>query len=160
MKTKKINLDELKRDFKLVDDELWRIDKRNGNWKKLELKPNNRGYSQVGWNGKMFLVHRFVYMLFNDCEIPEDLQIDHIDGNPMNNSPSNLRLVSHRENGQNRIEHREGHLVGTTFDSQRQKWAAQIQINGKQKFLGYFFTQEEAHEAYQKELNSLGFVKI
>ena len=155
MKAKKINLNELKKTFKLIDDELWRIHKRNGNWKKVEMKPDNSGYSGVCWNGKMFMAHRLIYMLANDCEIPEDLQVDHIDGNIMNNNPNNLRLVSNRENHQNRSEHRSGHLVGTTFDSQKQKWKARIHINGKQKHLGYFSTQEEAHEAYQKEFKSI-----
>lgn len=34
--------------------------------------------------------------------------------------------------------------VGTSFDKSRNKWVAQITINGKNKFLGRFLTQEEA----------------
>lgn len=34
--------------------------------------------------------------------------------------------------------------VGTSFVKSRNKWVAQININGKQKNLGYFLTQEEA----------------
>ena len=156
MKAKKIDLDELKKDFKLVNDELWRCNKASRNWKKLELKPDNHGYSHVGWNGKGYRIHRLVYMLFHDTEIPEDLQIDHIDGNPMNNSPSNLRLVSHRENQQNQKKHREGHLVGCYFHKPSQKWLARIKINGKNKHLGYFDTQEEAHEVYCDEVKRRG----
>ena len=152
MKAKKINLDELKKDFKLVDGELWRCNKASRNWKKVDLRPNNKGYSLVYWNGKLYFAHRLIYILFNDCEIPEDLQIDHIDGNPSNNEPNNLRLVSNRENQQNQKKHRSGHLVGTSFHKPSQKWLAHIYINGKLKYLGQFSTQEEAHKAYQKEL--------
>ena len=148
MKAKKINLDELKKDFKLIDDELYRF-WRGLYWKKVDLTPKKDGYSKVNWNGKGYRIHRLVYMLFNGCEIPEDLQVDHIDGNPMNNSPSNLRLVTNRQNQQNQKKHRSGHLVGTSFDSQKQKWKAQITLNGKIKYLGYFSTQEEAHKAYK-----------
>lgn len=34
--------------------------------------------------------------------------------------------------------------VGTFFNKLRNKWQAQININGKQKSLGYFLTREEA----------------
>ncbi|MCG0943742.1 hypothetical protein IMAU40003_01004 [Lactiplantibacillus plantarum] len=34
--------------------------------------------------------------------------------------------------------------VGTYFNKSRNKWRAQIKINGKNKFLGNFLTQEEA----------------
>ncbi|MCG0574009.1 AP2 domain-containing protein [Lactiplantibacillus plantarum] len=34
--------------------------------------------------------------------------------------------------------------VGTTFDKSRNKWVAKIFINGKNKYLGRFLTQEEA----------------
>ncbi|WP_353726297.1 hypothetical protein ABVE96_09450 [Lactiplantibacillus plantarum] len=34
--------------------------------------------------------------------------------------------------------------VGTYFNKSRNKWIAQITINGKTKYLGYFLTREEA----------------
>ena len=49
-----------------------------------------------GINKKM-LVHRVVWECFNG-PIPEDMDVDHIDGNQHNNALSNLRLLSHRDN--------------------------------------------------------------
>lgn len=46
---------------------------------------------------KKFLVHRVVWESFNG-EIPDDMDVDHIDGNPQNNQLSNLRLLSHKDN--------------------------------------------------------------
>ena len=45
-------------------------------------------------------VHRLVYMTFMG-EIPEGMQIDHIDGNASNNSLNNLRCVTPKENSNN-----------------------------------------------------------
>jgi hypothetical protein len=40
---------------------------------------------------------------------------------------------------------------GVSWENKSSKWKSQIQINGKKKHLGFFKTEEEAHEAYQKE---------
>lgn len=45
-------------------------------------------------------VHRLVYMTFVG-EIPEGMQIDHIDGDASNNNLDNLRCVSPKENSNN-----------------------------------------------------------
>ncbi len=58
------------------------------------------GYWRVGINGKMYLIHRVIYEMLHG-KIPEGKQVDHIDGDPSNNSPSNLRLVSQPENQRN-----------------------------------------------------------
>lgn len=52
---------------------------------------------QYNLNGKHFLVHRMVWEAFNG-EIPEGYDIDHLDGNPKNNSLNNLEMVTHQEN--------------------------------------------------------------
>lgn len=39
---------------------------------------------------------------------------------------------------------------GISFEKANNKWKAQITINGKQKYLGYFKTELEAHHAYLK----------
>ena len=78
-------------------------------WDKVrKLKPqpasqSKKGYVQVrlyddsGKLGKLQYVHRLVYQNFIG-EIPEGLEIDHIDGNPRNNSLTNLQLLSRRGN--------------------------------------------------------------
>ena len=41
---------------------------------------------------------------------------------------------------------------GVCWNKNANKWQSQIKINGKQKHLGSFTSEEEAHEAYQKAL--------
>lgn len=54
--------------------------------------------------------HRIVWMVTNHAEIPGGLEINHKDGNPSNNEPHNLEVVTRRENTRHaaRILHRMG----------------------------------------------------
>lgn len=42
--------------------------------------------------------HRIIWMMSNNADIPEGLEINHIDGNPANNNPKNLEIVTRQEN--------------------------------------------------------------
>lgn len=55
---------------------------------------------EVGYNSKLYKAHRIVYTLAHG-EIDNDLVVDHIDGNPFNNSVENLRLVPKAVNHRN-----------------------------------------------------------
>jgi len=82
-------------------------------------------------------------------------EVDHINGIKNNNQKNNLRSVTHRQNNQNNKYHREGKLIGTCFENDRNKWKSCIQINGKNINLGRFDTEIEAHNAYMKKLNKI-----
>ena len=114
---------------------------------------NGCGYLQVQLKGVMILGHRLAWYLYNG-EDPKD-QIDHINGVRNDNRIHNLRVVSHRENLQNCISHREGRLVGASFYSRDGNWRADIQIDGKKKHIGYYETEQEAHEAYVNKLQEV-----
>ncbi len=112
------------------------------------LKPgvNGSGYLTVTFfkNGKpkTKYVHRLVVETFLE---PDTLrkEVDHIDGNTINNNISNLRWVTRSENNQNKQT-----TKGYNWDKQRNKWLAQIMVNKKSIFLGYHDTEEQAREAY------------
>lgn len=42
--------------------------------------------------------HRIMWMVANHKDIPNGLEVNHKDGNPRNNLPSNLEVVTHQEN--------------------------------------------------------------
>ena len=69
--------------------------------KNIELKLSKSGNyyrfnASYGLN-KKFLVHRVVWEAFNG-DIPENMIIDHIDGNGQNNALNNLQLITQSEN--------------------------------------------------------------
>ena len=95
-------------------------------------------------------VHRFVASAWIPNPRPDIFRVvDHIDRDPSNNKPSNLRWLTYQLNSLN------NDARNTFFSRRTTKWAARVGISGKQKFLGLFKTEQEAHEfaqAYKKEL--------
>ena len=161
MKVYSLTQKDLQEVFEFVNGELWRKEcVRSSDGLKYPRKMiknvanTSGGYCLVWFKDKALKYHRIIWTLLNG-DIPEGMQIDHIDGDRLNNNVNNLRLVSSRGNGQNRIGHRNGKLVGCTYCKQNRKWKAQIKVNGKQKYLGLFDTEQEAHEAYLKALKEI-----
>ena len=82
---------------------------------------------------------RTVYMHRWLLEAPKGRQVDHINRDGLDNRRANLRLCNQSQNNANaqRLLGRSG-LRGVYWDSQYQKWAAAIWINGKERRLGRF----------------------
>ncbi len=74
---------------------------------------------------------------------------DHIDGNPLNNQRSNLRICSQAENAQNSFSKRRNKTsVYKGVFSRYGKWAAMIRHNYKGISLGVFANEIDAALAY------------
>jgi len=108
---------------------------------------STKGYMQIGIDGSRYLTHRVVFALAHMKLPPASLSIDHVDGNPLNNNPNNLRLATNAENYRNRThlnKQNSSGVTGVSFDNARKKWRAGIRFQGKWTYLGYFSTFEEA----------------
>ena len=127
--------------------------------KMIEIKGStmNKGYRYVQEmkNGKHInhMIHRLVAKAF--IQNPDDKPcVDHIDNNKLNNHYTNLRWCYHYENCKNQKPRTEGKKNGARYDEKKQRWIADIRINDKNKFLGYFNTYEQAREAREKGMNN------
>lgn len=156
MKRKPIDVEELKKVFRLKDGNLERLNRRHKDAKWTAVKNNgnnNNGYCQVRFNSIRIFYHTIVWVLTTGEDIPEGMQIDHINGNRIDNRFENLRLVTDRGNNQNRKVHRKGKLVGCSFNEREGRYEAKIRIGKKAIHLGRYATEEEAHNIYVNACN-------
>lgn len=102
----------------------------------------------INLNHKLYKAHQLAYLYVYGF-IPKE--IDHINGNPLDNRIENLRAVSHLQNMQNitkpTIRNKTGFL-GVV--KQKDKYLAYIKANNVNYYLGSYSTPELAHEAYLK----------
>lgn len=107
-------------------------------------------YVMIRINKKPHYAHRLAFLYMNGS-VPEE--VDHIDGNPSNNSFSNLRAVNRQENMKNisiNSKNKSG-TIGVRWDASRGKWMAGIQVSGRSIEQKRFTTREEA-ELHRKRL--------
>jgi len=119
-----------------------------GNFRKLKPGIDRDGYHIVNLckdgKQKTHKVHRLIAQAYLK-DYSNDLQVDHINGDRINNKLENLRMVTQQKNQWNQTK-----AKGYTWNKNAGKWQAQIKVNGKVKNLGLFDTEQEAHDAYLK----------
>ena len=91
-----------------------------------------------------------VHMHREILQAPEGVDVDHRDGNGLNNRKSNLRLATRSQNQWNKTAYKTNTsgYKGVTWDIQKGKWRVKIAVNRRQIFLGLFDDLTEAGAAY------------
>lgn len=105
------------------------------------------GYIRIYIDRKDFPAGRVAWMWYYG-EDPGDLEVDHIDRNPSNNSLENLRVVTHLENMSNRGIVSWGRGVSLRTNG---RWMAYYSTT----YLGTFSTEAEAIEARNNHIATL-----
>jgi hypothetical protein len=124
-------------DFPLLNRYTWRID--------------TKGYVVTGLCGTTVRLHRFI------LNPPKNIQIDHINGDKLNNTKTNLRFATNTENQRNVPKRKTVNKKPTTskykgvhWKKEARKWIARIAVNKERIHLGQFNSEEEAAKAYNK----------
>lgn len=99
-------------------------------------------------NGTLYLASRLIF-LWHHGWLPEI--VDHKDRNPINDRIENLRAANHTQNSVNcsSKKNSSSKYLGVNFKNGKY-WQANIRINGKKTYLGYFKTEEDAALAYNE----------
>jgi len=99
---------------------------------------------------KTIYMHRIILERKLGRKLLDQEICDHIDRNSFNNKRCNLRPCTHRQNCLNRglPKNKTSRFRGVYFNKNRNKYQAQIKVNGKNKYLGIYETENDARDAY------------
>lgn len=92
------------------------------------------------------LMHRVI------LNAPKELQVDHINGNKLDNRKSNLRLCTVSQNLMNKKKYcGESPYKGVHFNKRMGRYEAYIKLNARKIHIGHFDTPQEAALAWNKK---------
>lgn len=121
-------------DLPLVADHTWSAQQVRHHWYAITYTGRIRIY-----------MHRLL------MDAPKSLQVDHTDGDGLNNQRSNLRLVTIAQNQQNRrTSFGSSRFKGVSWNKRISRWRATIKIKGKTKELGHYVNETDAARAYDR----------
>jgi hypothetical protein len=118
---------------------------------------SGKSYCEIKINGRLYQAHRLA-MLYMKGEFPKS-QVDHIDGNGLNNRFSNLRNVTQCGNSKNRrlYKNNKHGLSGVRWNAKFNKYIAFITVNRKRIHLGIFQAIFDAACARKAAEKNYGF---
>lgn len=118
----------------------WRAKYAKGQW-----------YAVTRFNGRDIGMHNLLMIA------PPDYEIDHKNGNGLDNRRENLRIATHAQNMSNRKHQRNNTsgFRGVHWMTDRQKWRAQIRHNGAHIHIGVFISAEDGARAYDAKAQEL-----
>lgn len=99
----------------------------------------------VGGKSKPVFMHKVIR------PVPEGFEVDHINGNRLDNRRENLRRVSHQQNQRNKRQskaRRSSRFKGVFKSRRLGKWCAQIEVNERSIHVGVFTDERDAALAY------------
>lgn len=98
---------------------------------------NEKGYIVCGKVKKGGCPRRITYSILG-IEMQENTVIDHINGNPLDNRKSNLRVCTKRENNCNKTicSNNTSSICGVSWDKQHAKWRTEIRLDNIRYKLG------------------------
>jgi hypothetical protein len=130
--------------FILVDADDYTMVTSSTPWLK---KSANVTYAMVSRDGEEVRLHRLI------AGAQEGMDVDHINGDGLDNRKANLRVCTHQENMANQPKREGGSssFKGVCWDESKGKWAAKLTVNGETKNLGRFDSEADAAMAYDRE---------
>jgi HNH endonuclease len=127
------------------DDDEWVLEYT---WCASRMSTNRVLYYAQAWVDS---AHTYMHRLIMDA--PPHLEVDHKNGNGLDNQRKNMRLVTHQQNSFNRNALNKNNVSGfqgVHWHTKEQKWRARITIDGKKIELGEFRSYNAAVQARKR----------
>lgn len=108
------------------------------------------GYPVTSFNGVVYSTHRIVYIMEHG-EIPEGMEIDHINQDKLDFRSCNLRAVPRFVNMENRdaMRNNTSGFKGVSYHIRRGAWFGRKMMQGVRRYTAPCATAQEAYNALQ-----------
>ena len=159
MRNREISSEILLSQLRYNDGILYWKEWRRGRKRSLEAGTvNSKGYVKLTVDGVQIYAHRVVWIMRNG-DIPQGMEIDHINHDRTDNRIENLRLVTRSINGRNlsmRSNNASGH-IGIIWYENRGKYKVNVKVDGRLIYGGWHTCIESAISARDRLLIEHGF---
>lgn len=120
------------------------------------VRPRGKVYRYVRLGADFVYVHRLAFII-QGIDLPDE--VDHIDGNSLNNAWENLRATTHSGNQKNMRMNKLNTtgVQGVCKCSKSGKYRAYVTVDGKQRHLGKHATLDQARIAVEDAKKKYGF---
>lgn len=115
------------------------------------IRGQHVGFEDGKQVSKTISMHRFI------MNAPEGMEVDHINGNGLDNRRCNLRIATRSQNKWNRrkLQPKSSRFKGVHWEDDRKKWRAYIYKNNRRTIIGRFDNELDAALAYNKYAKEL-----
>jgi hypothetical protein len=115
-------------------------------WKWCSFKAGGKWYA---FRGPGILMHRLI------TGAPKEKDVDHRNGNGLDNRRKNLRVCSESQNAFNKNKYKNNTSGFKGVERRVNRWQATIRANNKRYYIGSFPTAEDAALAYDRAAREL-----
>lgn len=129
----------------IVDDDVYQS-LLGRNWTAYYSRITKTYYATCSSKRKSLRMHRLI------LDAPSGMDVDHKNGDTLDNRRENLRIATRAQNCANRkrpVTNRTGSKC-VFWRKDRSRYCVTLGVNGKRIYIGYFKSFEEARAAYEK----------